>query len=911
MHYDLCTYNIRGLNNKQSFVKDFIDLHHLSFIVLLETHVLETSALSISKFIGPKFSWLFNYSQHYHGRIWIGFDPKVWKVTSMVCSAQHHTCSILRIDGGLEFYASFIYGSNASMERRALWADLLEFKASIPSHASWCALGDFNACRCPSEASNGVNWTSAMVDFNDFLAASGFSDLRTTGNAFTWWDCCIASPVFKRLDRCLVNEGWLQHFNLSQTFVLHKGLSDHCPIAVHLGMPAENLVKPFQFFNHLILHNDFLRTVKDAWSTNISGDPWFILTGKLKKVKSALRLLNKQSGNIHSKLQEARNTLFSFQDSLPSIPSADLLLHEKLLIQELQNACYNEELFLKQKSCVHWLKVGDSNNRFFSNACRNRWNSNKILSLKDQDGNIVTSHSDISRVAVDHYSNLMGHAFPVNALPDDIQTPMLSESQILMLSRPFDKDDILNTLKSMAKNKCPGPDGFTVEFYLATWDIVGDNVCSAVLHFFRNSHLPRIINATALSLIPKGPSSESMNDFRPIACCNVLYKCITKMISLRLKLVLPSLISLPQTAFVPGRKIGDNILLSQALFRDYHLTSGPPRCAFKIDLRKVFDSISWEFVHSILVKYGFPVTFIQWIMTCITGAMLSVKVNGCLEGHFPAASGLRQGDPLSPYIFVLAMEILTACLNKHCSTQDFKHHWCTKQLNITHLTFADDILLFCHGDAHSVDLLMLSLLEFSHCSGLRPNASKSQFFTANVDSHLKSHIRISTGFVEGSLPVRYLGLPLITSKLNLQHCMPLIMKIRARIDSWVNICLNHAGRLLLLKSCLYGIFGFWSNHFCLPKGVLKRIQTLFNKFLWGGTSDSSKMIKVKWSDCCVPKCEGGLGLFDLCARNRAALLYHLWRLIQPSTDSLWIAWFKAKFLKNRSIWTMNIPAKAS
>ena len=912
MHYDLCTYNIRGLNNKKSFVKDFIDLHHLSFIVLLETHVLETSANSISNFIGPKLAWIFNYSQHYHGRIWIGFDPQIWKVVSIACSAQVHSCSITHIGTGSEFFASFVYGFNTTLERRALWTDLLGFSSSLSSPANWCVMGDINVCKSPSETSNGVHWNSGMIDFNDFLSSGGLDDLRISGNLFTWWDCCIASPVFKRLDRCLVNDGWMHNFSMSQAFVLPKGLSDHCPIAVNLGFSSEKVAKPFQFFNHLIQHADFLKSVNEAWSCEITGDPWYILlTCKLRKVKAAMRLLNRHSGNVHHTFLETRDALASFQNSLPSIPSFDQLSQEKTLIKAFNEACANEEIFLKQKSRVHWLKVGDSNNRFFSNACKNRWNSNKILHLKDSNGNNVTSHSDIARAAIDYFSNLMGHDPWVSDFPDGLQLPSLSESEINLLIAPFDKDDVFNTLKFMAKNKCPGPDGFTVEFYLATWDIVGENVCSAILHFFQNLHLPRIINATALSLIPKGSSPETMSDFRPIACCNVLYKCITKLLSLRLKHVLPSIISLPQTAFVPGRKIGDNILLSQSLLKDYHLHSGPSRCAFKIDLRKAFDSISWKFIHKVLIKFGFPEIFISWIMTCISGPMLSVKINGSLEGHFPAASGLRQGDPVSPYIFVMAMEILTACLNKFCSHQDFKHHWCTKQLNVTHLTFADDILLFSHGDNRSIDLLMMGLQEFSSCSGLQPNAAKSNYFHANVDPETLQHIRVTTGFSEGALPVRYLGLPLITTKLNLQHCMPLIMRIRACIDHWTNICLNHAGRLQLLKSVLFGIHDFWSSHICLPKGVLKRIQTLFVKFLWGGSSDNSKMVKVKWSDCCSPKSEGGLGLYDLCQRNRASLIFQLWRLIHPSADSLWIAWFKGKYLKNRSIWTMNIPGKAS
>lgn len=262
-------------------------------------------------------------------------------------------------------------------------------------------------------------------------------------------------------------------------------------------------------------------------------------------------------------------------------------------------------------------------------------------------------------------------------------------------------------------------------------------------------------------------------------------------------------------------------------------------------------------------------------------------------------------------LFVMGMEVLTAYLGKYCSASNFKYHWRTKQLNITHITFADDILLFSYGDQCSIDKLLEGLFAFSSCSGMQINPQKSQFFVANVGAEIIEHIQRTTGFTQGSLPVRYLGLPLITSKLSLRHCMPLIMRIRDRIDSWVNICLNHAGRLQLIKVVLSGILHYWSAHMFLPVGVLKKIQRLFVKFLWGGSSANSKLVKVSWSACCFPKSEGGLGLRDLCQWNKSAFIFQIWRIIQPSADSLWIAWFKASFLKRKSLWTLNIPSKVS
>ena len=180
---------------------------------------------------------------------------------------------------------------------------------------------------------------------------------------------------------------------------------------------------------------------------------------------------------------------------------------------------------------------------------------------------------------------------------------------------------------------------------------------------------------------------------------------------------------------------------------------------------------------------------------------------------------------------------------------------------------------------------------------------------SNVDSHVRSHVLEKSGFQLGSLPIRYLGLPLITTKLSFRDCEPLMLKIRSRIDCWVNKFLNHAGRLQLLKVVLFGIQAYWTSHLFLPKFALKKLQSLFVKFLWSGSFNATKQVKVSWHDCCLPKSEGGLGLRDLCDWNRANFLFHLWRILQPDNSSLWITWFKRIYLKRKAFWTMEISGK--
>lgn len=326
----------------------------------------------------------------------------------------------------------------------------------------------------------------------------------------------------------------------------------------------------------------------------------------------------------------------------------------------------------------------------------------------------------------------------------------------------------------MAKNKSPGPDGFTPEFFVHAWSIVGQDVCIAFASFFENSKLPKFVNSTDIALIPEQQNASHLSHFRPISCCNALYKCLSKLLADRLKNVLNGIISPYQTAFVPHRTIGDNILLAQSLCRDYYSFTCPPKCAIKLDLHKAFDSINWGFILLVLRAMGIPSCFVSWIEKCITTCMFSIKVNGVLEGFFACAKGIRQGDPLSPYLFVLAMEVLTACIKKSTSEGMFSFHWRTKGAKISHLIFADDVVLFCRGDRDSIDAIYRGITLFSSLSGLFPNPRKSQCFFGNIPHDVINFATQLTGFQRAFLPVKYLGLPLFSLKPNAAICASLI-----------------------------------------------------------------------------------------------------------------------------------------
>ena len=214
----------------------------------------------------------------------------------------------------------------------------------------------------------------------------------------------------------------------------------------------------------------------------------------------------------------------------------------------------------------------------------------------------------------------------------------------------------------MGNNKASGPDGYNALFFKKAWNIIGDDIFVAVNEFFMLAKLLKQINHALIALIPKSDQASQVNHFRPISCCNLLYKIISKILANRIVSVLEHIIGASQSAFLKNRKMMDNIFLVQELLRKYARKRISPRCLLKIDLHKAYDSISWEFLDWMLKSMGFPAQFCSWIMECITTTSFSVVVNGSIYGHFKGQHGLRQGDPLFPYLFVLCLEYFSCDL---------------------------------------------------------------------------------------------------------------------------------------------------------------------------------------------------------------------------------------------------------
>ncbi|KAK6146980.1 hypothetical protein DH2020_017892 [Rehmannia glutinosa] len=475
------------------------------------------------------------------------------------------------------------------------------------------------------------------------------------------------------------------------------------------------------------LHPDFLSTVQANWNLNFWGKAQFILCKKIKALKPSLKELNNSHfSHISSRVKQVKIALKNSQIQLHADP--------------LNSALCDSVKELKAKET------------FLAKAERS------FLSKKLNNGSITSSFDDLSKAFVNYFKNLFGTRLQTS--PVDLQTlqtgPCIDEDDFNLLPSPVTPQAIKMALFDIEDDRSPGPDGFSSGFFKKSWDVVGNDVIAAVTEFFDSSKLLRQINHTVIALIPKTDHAPTVADFRPIACCNVVYKVITKILASKLEYVVPKLIDPAQYAFISGRNITDNIFLAQEIIRNYARARISPRCAIKVDLKKAYDTISWSFLEQVLNGLGFSSMFISWVMECVSSASYSICINGSLQGKFPGKRGLRQGDPMSPALFLLCMEYLSRLLKMRTNTSSFKFHPRCEALKITHLVFADDLMVFSKGDIPSIKILIDCLNDFKYASGLDVNSFKSNLFTAGIIGDKLDNILNLVNFPLGTLPVRYL-----------------------------------------------------------------------------------------------------------------------------------------------------------
>ena len=835
-------------------------------IGLLETKVKEANAMYICKKFRKNWNWKFNYGYHDKGRIWVGWRQDKCSLEVWDTQQQLIATKITPISTGESFHVIFVYGLHSVRDRRELWPQLLRENHDIPC----LFIGDFNAIYKQEHRKNGSLVTSyERYDMHKWMDDMELHPLPERGHKFSWSNKEKGdNRILTKIDHAIGILQWMDRYSQASVCYANPQTSDHTPLLLILTRHYQKGNKPFRFFNYICDHQDFLQVVRESWNATNIGTGMQRIWYKLKNVKSGLKKLHtKEFAGIHGKITDWECILDRVQSDLQATPmDDDLHQREQDAINQVKKWRKIENKALQQKARMNWMDNGDENTAYFHATIKERRASNTIYELQDAEGkwhsNTDTIHSEVSQ----YFQKLQGTEHS-NLQMIDINTmrhgPQLDSVDSQFLIQDVSEDEIKEALFRMDDNKAPGVDGFNALFFKRTWDIIKQDLIYAIQEFFNNNILFHPFNCTSLTLIPKSTNAKKVEDYRPIACCTVVYKIISRILAGRIHNVIAKVIDTAQSGFIPGRHMSDNILLAAELIKGYSRNNNSSRCMIKMDLRKAYDSISWVFLFSVMEEMGFPPRFMDWVKPCVSTVSFSPLVNGTLLKPFPAKKGLRQGDPISPYLFAIAMEYLSRIMHKLKDNPGFHYHPRCRKVNITHLLFADDLLLFCRADLSSVCNVMRSFECFSRASGLRANTRKSNIFMAGVDQHHKDQIKQSLQMDEGILPFRYLGVPLHSKKLNARECRPLVDKIVGRINCWSSRLLSYAGRLQLVRSVIGGVKNFWAQIFCIPKKLIKMIEGIYRTFIWTGKDGVSKKVAAAWSKVVLPYSKGVLNLKDM------------------------------------------------
>ena len=341
-----------------------------------------------------------------------------------------------------------------------------------------------------------------------------------------------------------------------------------------------------------------------------------------------------------------------------------------------------------------------------------------------------------------------------------------------ILSSDFTADEIKAALFQMGPTKAPGPDGMNALFYQKFLHVVGDNVVTAVLDYLNSGSMIPSINHTNIVLIPKVKTPEKMSDFRPIGLYNVIYKIISKVLANRLKQILPDIISPTKSAFVPGRLITDNVMVAYETLHTMHSRKKGKKgsLTLKLDISKAYDRVEWPFLQGVMAKLGFPEKWINWVMGYVTTPSFSVLINGKPFGNIYPTRGIHQGDPLSPYLFLLCVERFTSLLAKAEMEGCIQGvSICRRAPKISNLIFADDSMLFCRATNSDVAMINEVLQNYASASGQCIKMEKSSvFFSSNTPASQKVGIVLVLGVKEVERFESYLGLPTLVGRAKYQ-----------------------------------------------------------------------------------------------------------------------------------------------
>eukprot|EP00253_Pinus_taeda_P032656 PITA_32656 len=901
-----------GSSLKIKALKDLLTQEQPDIFLIQETKSTEQDFTSqIQRF--KNYSGISKGSNGASGGIGTLWNKNKWEINNhQLCNWWVRTD--LRSKNTQEVYSIYnIYAPNHYRDKTSCWNSLEADLSSIQSSQIIIG-GDMNLIRQVEEKFGGNFHPDPFRDkLETIIQLFNLIDTPLSNGKFTWSNKRTGSQNIKeRLDRFLIHERLASNFQAIKSYTVHGSASDHKAVTLSLSKGSNFGPLPFKYNKHWDSYEEFCALVQNQWAKEILGSPHYVWETKLKHLKSAIKQWARE---LASSERKRRTDLLSeieiwHKEKEQMQPTTDDIEKEKRMFMELyRQNCIEEEEHRLNSRCL-WLKAGDKNTSFFHNNAMTRRARNQIDKI-EVNGRDLQDQEEIKKAALDHFQALLT-ADPQHqdstAFLSSIESKIKEEHNRDLEQEPTE-EEIREAIFSMQQDKAPGPDGFTVAFYRQHWEIIKKDFVRMVKNAFRKNKVEDYTKSSHIALIPKEANPKSFDRFRPISLCNVSYKTITKIIANRLKNLLPSIISENRGGFVPKRQIIDNVILIQEAIHS-SLIKGERGMIIKLDMANAFDRVDHSFLSAALRKFGFSSKAVDIIRGCISDPWTAPLINGRLGNSFKSTRGLRQGCPLSPFLFIIMAETLSIHLEDLRLKREIVGVSIERGLKeINHSLFADDTLLIGGASSLMARRFKRVLDAFLQASGGKLNNRKCKIYTWNVPPQIQQ--RISHNF---DIPLQrnwssfsYLGLPLEKEHIKAGVWTKHIEKMRGLLQSWGVTWLNLAGRTILIKAVLSGLPIYQYVVMMAPASIHKHMELIMRSFLWqGGKQDTKKFSLVNWGQVSLPYDKGGLSIKIPSFSNQAMGLKLIWKLIS-SKGSWWVEAVKRKYLSGPSSNILNEP----